>query len=211
MINAQQQARNFTARKLLFGAARFMSDSRIFSGRAFVSKRCSFALSADMVEFAPAPGATHDSTASRCIAVGGTVPVQIGLRVPALFATFATDAVHPHMALFAAIMTDTVLPAVRPVGMPSAALADDLTVHGRKVVLFIANLAAGPAKASDPHMPLVARMPAAAAFAAVPLVMHQAMEVHVFSPRTRFEPQSHSPLFGTPGIAQAIGGRQTHP
>jgi hypothetical protein len=64
--------------------------------------------------------------------------------------------------------------------MPSAAPAGNPAVNSNNVMTRIAHQAAAAADASIPIVVLIARLAAVTTLAAIPLVMHQAMEIHRF-------------------------------
>lgn len=92
--------------------------------------------------------------------------------------TVRADAVEPEMVLPAAITTGTALPVVDLPEIPAAATALRVTVDGLGVVRLVSHQAAPATAAAVPVVLFIAGIPAAPAFAAVPIVMHQATHIH---------------------------------
>jgi hypothetical protein len=96
-------------------------------------------------------------------------------RMGASLSAVRADAVEPEVVLLAAITTGTALPIVGLPEIPAAAPALRMTVDDLGFVRLVSHQAAPAAATSIPIVLFVAGAPAAPAFAAVPIMMKNAL------------------------------------
>jgi hypothetical protein len=96
----------------------------------------------------------------------------------ASLAAVRADAVEPEVMLLAAITTGAALPGVDLPEVPTAAPALRVTVEALGVVRLVSHQPASAAATSIPIMLFVARVSAAPAFAAIPIVEKDTRQFH---------------------------------